>query len=461
MRYAKALLVGAFSAIVIVSAGAGSVDFGGTFLNLTGIGNSSGASATPGSSPGLVQEDVLKGWVQAAFSENLSLNIQIDGTFNTAPVLPFNTTLLFANADLLNLHGSYPLESGVLRQIQFTVGRLMLSDFSTRVLSHEADGFFLGFDFPGISVNVAAGYTGLVTKGASTIELSKSDLNDYVNTGVNFASPRVIEIVQATVFALPGQTIAVSAVLQQDLRGTPLDLANGSAESLVSEGSTTVQPSEGGRVNTQYVGLGMSGAITGNLYYDVFGYLETGQMLSYLSGSYQNIFFFAALAGGGLRILFPEALSSAIAARVLYASGDPNAGIVVEGQTQGFSVFTPISRPTLDNVFSPQLSNLIVLEASYSLKPLSGLGSGLPSKLQTAVQTDVFFRPTSGAISEPGVSAGGADSYLGTEVDLSINFSPLSDVASSLWGGVFLPGSAFASGSGVQYKTGLTIMVNF
>jgi len=125
-------------------------------------------------------------------SDNLSLNVQVDGTFNTAPVLPFNTTLLFANADLLNLHGSYPLGNGVLRQIQFTVGRLVLSDFSTLVLSHEADGFFLDFDFPGLSVNVAAGYTGLVTKGASTIELSKSDLNGYTNAGVNFSSPRVV-----------------------------------------------------------------------------------------------------------------------------------------------------------------------------------------------------------------------------------------------------------------------------
>ena len=100
-------------------------------------------------------------------------------------------------------------------------GRLMLSDFTTRVLSHEADGASLDLEFSGLSLNVAAGYTGLVTKGASTIELSKADLNDYTNTGVNFASPRVIELVQLTLLALPGQRIAVSALAQQDLRGTP------------------------------------------------------------------------------------------------------------------------------------------------------------------------------------------------------------------------------------------------
>ena len=441
-----------FAVVCAISASAGSVDVGGTFFNLTGVGNSSGASPVPGGSPGLVQEDVLKGWVQAAFSDNLSLNIQVDGTFNTAPVLPFNTLLLYANADLLNLHGSYQL-NGALRQMQFTVGRLMLSDFSTRVLSHEADGLLLDIEFPGLSLNIASGYTGLVTKGASTIELSKSDLNDYTNTGVNFASPRVVEMVQATVLLLPGQRIAISGIAQQDLRGTFLDLAEGSAESLVSSGSTTDEPAEGGRVSTQYMGLGVSGNITGNLYYDVFSYLETGQILSYQSGSYQSIFFYAALAGGGVRIFLPRALSSVIGVRGLYASGDPNAGTVVEGQSQGFSVFTPISRPTLDNVFSPQLSNVVVAEASYSLKPMG--------KLQAGAQADAYFRPTTGAISEPGLAPGSSSAYLGSEMDLAVNFTPLSDLGSSLWGGVFVPGTAFASGAGVQFKTGLNVMVNF
>src|SRR5208282_1258167 len=161
---------------------------------------------------------------------------------------------------------------------------------------------------------------------------------------------------------------------------------------------------------------------------------------------YQNISFLGILSGGGVRVFLPSILSSVIAARVLFASGDPNATSVAEGASTGFSVFTPISRPVLDNVFSPQLSNLVDVEASYSLKPLSNLGTGLVQKLQTSLQTDVYFRPTPGAISEPGIPAGNTSAYLGTEMDLSANFSPLSDVGSSLWAGVFLPGSAFASG---------------
>ena len=460
MRVARHLLVVGFALIVAISASAGSVDFGGSLFNLTGVGNSAGVSSVPGSTTGLVQEDVLKGWLQANLNSHLTLNFEVDGTYNTAPILPFGTTLLFVNADLLNLHGSYALPNGALRLVQFTVGRLMLSDFTTMVLSHEADGVVLDFEFPAVSLNVSAGYTGLVTKGASTIELSKADLNDYANTGVNFASPRMVEQVQASLLSIPGQKLTVAVILQQDLRGTSLDLADGSAESLETQGSTTFDSSEGGLVNTQYFGLGMSGSVVGKLYYDVFSYLETGQELYYLGGSYQNLSFVGLLAGGGVHVPFPNALSSIIAARVYYASGDPNASTVTEGATQSFSIFTPISRPILDNVFTPQLSNLVVLEASYSLKPFSNLGAGLPQKLQTNLQADVYFRPTGGAISEPEVPVG-TGSYLGTEGDLSVNFNPASDVGTSLWGGLFFPGSAFASGAGLQFKAGLDVFINF
>src|SRR5208337_2989556 len=137
------------------------------------------------------------------------------------------------------------------------------------------------------------------------------------------------------------------------LRATPLNLADGNGESLVSAGSTTLNPSQGGQVNTQYFGLGVSGSIVGKVYYDAFSYLETGQELNYQAGSYQNLFFLGLLSGGGVRVLLPNVLSSTIAARAYYASGDSNASTVTEGATQSFSIFTPISRPTLDVVFSP------------------------------------------------------------------------------------------------------------
>ena len=148
----------------------------------------------------------MKAWFQAALNDNLSFNAQLGAAYNTAPALPTNTTILYADADLLNLRGSYPLEGGFLTLLRFTAGRLPLADFATEVLSHRVDGVFLDLESTAISLNLGAGYTGLVAKGSSTIQLSKSDLNDYENTKFALASPRLIEQAQAALLGIPGQS---------------------------------------------------------------------------------------------------------------------------------------------------------------------------------------------------------------------------------------------------------------
>jgi len=442
--------------MVAAGAGAASVDFGGSVFNLTGAGNSAGVTSPPGGAASLVQEDVVKAWLQAALNENLTVNVQVGGTFNTAPLMPIGATLQYVDVDLLNLHGEFPVQSTILTLAGFTVGRLQLSDFTGLVVDHRMDGVYVDVEFPFLSVNLSGGYTGLLMKGSSTIELSKWDFSDYSSTNVLFASPRLIELAQFALLTIPGQKLFLSVVMQQDLRGTPLDLAHAGATPLVTAGSTTYEAAQGGPVNTQYFGLGMNGSILGKAYYDVFSYLQTGQLLAYSGGSYQNLLFLAALAGAEVRAFFPAFYSAAAAAKVLFASGDPSATTVPEGARQFFSVFSPISRSMIDNVFTPLLSNLVVAEASFSVKPLSRPASGL--ELQTSLQADVFFRPTSGAISE---LPAGNDPYLGTETDLAISFSPFSDLGSSIWGGLFIPGSAFGSGAALQFKTGLNLSVKF
>jgi hypothetical protein len=444
--------------MVAVGAGAASVDFGGSVFNLTGAGNSAGVTSPPGGAAKLVQEDVAKAWLEAALNDSLTVYVQLGGTFDTAPLPPITTTQ-YGDIDLLNLQGSFPVQGNFLTLASFTVGRLLLSDFTGLIFAHRMDGVYVDLEFPVLSVNFGAGYTGLLMKGSSTIELSKSDINDYSSTSVLFASPRLVELIQAALLSIPGQKIILSVILQQDLRRTPLDLAGAGATPLVTAGSATPDPVHGGPVNTQYFGLGMSGSIQGKAYYDVFSYLQTGQLLSYSGGSYQDTFFLAALAGAGIRAFFPAFYTSAAAAKVLFASGDPGSTTVTEGAGQGFSVFSPISRSMIDNVFTPQLSNLLVAEASFSVKPLSRLASGL--ELQASLQADVFFRPTSGAISEQGIPAGNTSPYLGTETDVAVSLSPFTDFGSSLWAGLFIPGSAFGSGAALQFKTGLELSLKF
>ena len=88
-------------------------------------------------------------------------------------------------------------------------------------------------------------------------------------------------------------------------------------------------------------------------------------------------------------------------------------------------------------MFTPVLGNIIIAEIRYSLKPLAPLGK-LGEQFQTEIKSVIYFRPTTGAISEAFNSASDAK-YVGTEIDLALNFRPVSDLALSLVTGMFFP----------------------
>jgi hypothetical protein len=269
-----------------------------------------------------------------------------------------------------------------------------------------------------------------------------------------------VQLLELSVPSLFGQKLTVSVILQEDMRDTVLDLAGLGKTDIVTAGSATLQPDMGGPVNTQYFGLGASGEIVPSLFYDLYSYLETGSVLAYTGASYQQSFFFSALAGGGIRWYLPSLLFSVLGGKLLYVSGDPSATTVVEDGTSGFSAFTPISRATLNLVFSPQVSNIVRAEASWSVKPLTPLGGAAADSLQVALQADAYLRPTPGAISL-GVQPGNTDLYLGTETDLTATFRPFSDLGLTLAGGVFFPGSAFGAGAPLEYRVGADLTFSF
>jgi hypothetical protein len=61
------------------------------------------------------------------------------------------------------------------------------------------------------------------------------------------------------------------------------------------------------------------------------------------------------------------------------------------------------------------------------------------STLQTVARLMVFFRPTTGPVSEAGVATGEGGNMLGTELDLSANITPYPDLAVSATFGLFVP----------------------
>ncbi len=103
------------------------------------------------------------------------------------------------------------------------------------------------------------------------------------------------------------------------------------------------------------------------------------------------------------------------------------------------ALFTPISRPTLGLVFSPQVGNIWLLGLDYSIKPFSKSGSKVMENLQASIKGIVFFRSKVGAISEGSMASGSFDLYLGTEVDGRVNFRPVSDFGAALVFGLFIP----------------------
>jgi len=287
-------------------------------------------------------------------------------------------------------------------------------------------------------------------------------VNDASNPAVMFATPRLLEVIQVVFPSVFRQRLTLQVMAQEDMRDTALDLATPLTTDLVQAGATVQDAARGGPVSTQYFGLGLDGGITSALFYDLSGYLETGQTLVYSGGAYAPSSVLAFLATGGLRYYIPNLLFSVASAKFVFASGDQNATTVIEGSSAGVSAeFSPITRGTVAYVFSPQLTNVMIAEASYSLKPLAGLGAALADVLQAQAKADVFLRPTTGAISEPGISAGNTELYLGTEVDLIVTARPFSDLGLAFTTGLFFPGSAFGASAAVQYKAGLEATLSF
>ena len=95
---------------------------------------------------------------------------------------------------------------------------------------------------------------------------------------------------------------------------------------------------------------------------------------------------------------------------------------------------------------------------SYSIKP--------HDTLQTLLKAAAFFRSTTGQISEPGIDDASDSLYLGTEIDLVVNFRPFSDLGAALSGGFFIPnngaGGAFLeSDRSIEFLTRLEFSFSF
>jgi hypothetical protein len=395
-------------------------DFGGKLDNATSPTVSSG-------NVNLLQEDKLALWVETEIGDELKLTAQasftLPYTYSFSAESGDLTPTPFWNLDLLTLQGEKLLDNGMHRS--GTLGRFQAADFSRYLFTDTLDGLEVGWQQARFNASLAVGTTALQFQPYTSVKMSLADEADTFYTeddslADKLAPPRLIALVELEYPELiGGRDLLLAMVLQQDLRD-PDEF-----------------PPTGGRLNTQYLGAGLRGTMAPALYCNFFTYLGTGSMLSASGLEHDGIA--SVLAGASLRWFREDLLFSRAELKLLFASGDEDFAAFLEGNTDGMATaFQPISRPELALVFSPTLSNLGVLEASYSVKPAD--------KLQLLLKGLVFMRPTSAPVSDGRVDAASDALYLGSEADLVVRWRPYSDLGLACSAGIFLPGSeAFSS----------------
>lgn len=425
MNKLRCIIAGALAASVALSSAA-ALDFGGVVSN--------GSSLSVQEESDFLQENSLLLWVSSDFGTYFSFKAAASGTVRS------QKPNFYADVDQFSLKGAFPnLERGP-RLFAFEAGRFQESEFSGRILSHTVDGLRLEFAYPRSQIKAALGYTGLLNKEKSSLLLSREDAMDASDEDVYFAPPRLIGSLS---WEFPDlfvrQTLKLSAIVQEDLRHLTQDL--------LEEGGETLDPSRGGRVDTQYLGVGLSGPLRSTLYYDAYAYLGTGRMLTFGEDSasttaeaYKYEPMLSFLTGGSARYYLRDRFNSFLSAGFLFAGGDKDAKTYLEGNGEGsYTAFLPLSGRSNGLAFAPKSSNLLLVELSYSMKPLD--------TLQTSVGLVPYFKPAAGAMSEPTVDPEGSAGYLGTELSGSVNYRPFSDLGLGLSAGLFLPnGKAFLDG---------------
>ena len=336
-----------------------------------------------------------------------------------------------ADLDYLYFDQSIPEIFGESSALSYRIGRFYQSEFTGKVFAHRADGLFVNLGIPAGNLHLSTGYTGLLLKPVSDLNTTAADIADDDDDDIHFAPKKLVSVLGFDfIDILPGQQLNISGVSVFDLR----------SDDLIEDGDTSAGENTGGKLNTFYIGAGLGGGISSSVFYDIYGYMQLGKTLTNDGVEYSYESISAFLGGGSLSWFSKQLLYSKATASFVYASGDDDSSSLYEGNTEDSgTTFIPVSGTSTGFIFAPDLSNIMIAGLEYSIKPF-GNEKGMISNLQTLLSANMFFRATEGAISEQGIiNTASDDKYLGTEIDLGINFRPFSDFGVGLKGGIFMP----------------------
>ena len=416
----------------------GGVDFGGALSNRTGV--------TLTDETSLAQSNGLTLWFTAQ-GEKLGFSTRGGYTFiynqeadRVIQHLP--------DVHELKFYGNFPISILGLSRFRFDMGRFRFSDHTRYVIDQNLDGVQFGFFYPTMSIQASFGTSLLPNKGTTPMVISKADAADLTDGAVLMGSPRVVGLMEVVFSDLFQQQLSISLGFQEDLR----HLFSDRGGLLIEDGEESINPDGTGLVDTQYMGLGVRGNITGGLFYNTFFTLSTGRTLSYLteagsvSGSYTYTPILSGAGGVGLNLYLPKVMSSAAELKFLLSTGDSwesRSSFYGGSRSASPALFFPATAKPLSFVLAPSLGNLMMVRFSYSLKPLSWIeGFPLGERFQTSVNFSVFSKYTDGPVSVSVPNSESDAAYLGSEAGLAVSFRPFSDFGVSLTGGIFFPNGA-------------------
>jgi hypothetical protein len=425
--------------LVLAAAPGFAFDWGGYLDNTTGIASAPVGAASPVL---LVQSTSLALWATAELG-NWDLDAQGSYTFTPAIPLLFDLDRFTFGTDVI------ATDAGAT-SFGISLGRDRFRDVTGYVLNHTLDGVKLQINQARSSFRLGVGTTALLQRPTNQIVLGTLDILDLSDGTKIFAPARLIGTVDYRIIeAIAGQHLTVSATFNQDLR--PED-------QLTAPGTELADPTAGGSVDTQYVSLSLSGALTPGLYQTFYYTLNTGRQLEFVedakssTGSwyqYQNTL--GHMAGLELSYFLPEVLNSR--ARVF--------GQFSTGDSSWSDSFVPLSPSSFSDVFTLQPGNSSHLGVSYSLRPLAAIDLDI---LQTELRAVSYFRTSgSGEVSEPSVSPASSGSYVGSDINLIVTAVPFSDLRLVFKSGLFVPNGDVMSpeNENVDYQVTLQGVLRF
>ncbi len=433
MKKALFILLAAFAAVSLASA----VDFGGNLENYSLITSDDDSQK---------QTDKAALWFGVSPSET----IYIKGQGSVAYSLDDYDFL--ADIDYLYITQDFPGAINEQSAFTYKAGRFFQSEFTGKVFAHRLDGALFTLALPIANFSLGAGYTGLLLKPVSGVNNTAADMVDDSDDDVKLAPKKMIVRLGASfIDIMPAQQLDVSFVTQFDMR----------SDDLLEDGDAATEDGNGGKLNTYYIGAGLSGAITGSFIYDTYLYYQLGKTLTLIDDEFTDKPISAILLGGSLSYLNREFYRSKVTGSLLYASGDDDNTSVYEGNTKGSGTqFMPVSSSSTGLIFSPTPSNLLKAGLEYSMKPFAE-SKNMMKNFQAAVSAGIFYKASEGAVSESKASAVSDEKYLGTEALLTLNFRPVSDFGLTLAGGAFFPNDSKDGPMGEDYRdTEAGVMIN-